>query len=470
MPSKYPILVVDDNPIIFATIEASLMKEETGPLIYCADSRKAMSFLKKEPYDLVLLDLKMPYIGGEELLTVIRKKYANLPVIIVSGESEIETAVRCIKLGAYDYVVKPFKMRLLANAVNRVLQFRNLERENEMLKHSLFPEKLAHPTAFKNIITCNKQMLFIFQYIESIAQTSLPVLINGETGVGKELIALAIHKISERRGEFIPVNIASIEKEMFNDVLFGHTKGAFTGADSIRKGLVESAENGTLFLDEIGDLTLTSQVKLLRFMQEGEYLPVGMDIVKTANIRIIASTHQNLSKLCQNGTFRKDLNYRLRTHHIHIPPLRERKEDIPLLITHFTRQIARFLNIKQPKIPDELLDLLEKYPFPGNIRELQSMIFDSVSRSRDGKVSFETFTSHMQHASKPLQHTWEKDNSTIFRNLKQLPTLKQANHLLIFEAMKRSQGNQSEACKILGVSQPALSKRLKTIEKEMAQP
>jgi len=311
-------------------------------------------------------------------------------------------------------------------------------------------------------------MRSIFQYVEAIARTSLPVLITGETGVGKELIARALHRLSGRSGEFVAVNVAGVDDTLFSDTLFGHRRGAFTGADRDRKGLIEQAQNGTLFLDEIGDLRPESQVKLLRLLAEGKYYPLGADMPKLSDARIVVATHRDLRALQQTGSFRKDLFYRLQAHHVHIPPLRERPEDIPILAAHFLEAAARTLGKKPPTAPKELFPLLQSYPFPGNVRELEAMVFDAVSRHKGGTLSLETFkdrTGRKEKSARDEGRCRESDSKiengqhapTFPANL---PTLKQAERALIREALRRAQGNQTLAASLLGISRRALNNRL----------
>ena len=313
-------------------------------------------------------------------------------------------------------------------------------------------------------------MLAIFQYITSIAITSEPVLITGETGVGKELIAKAIHEQSGLKGRLVPVNTAGLDDTMFSDTLFGHRKGAYTGADKTRPGLIERAEGGTLFLDEVGDLTPSSQVKLLRLLQEGEYMPLGQDEIKHTNVRIITVTNQDLWHLQKSGRFRKDLNFRLRTHHINVPPLRDRLGDLALLVDYFLDKAASALNKKKPTVPKELIPLLQTYSFPGNIRELQAMLFDAVSRHTNRVLSLSSLKRHIfeRHKDMGPEEQTEQQESAYLRFPKELPTIKEATRLLVAEAMKRGGGNQSLAAKMLGITQQALSKRLKK-EKEEAE-
>jgi DNA-binding NtrC family response regulator len=435
-------------------------------LITCQDSRLVMDLLAKHPVEVMLLDLTMPHMDGRQLLDKVQQEYPEIPVIIVTGAVDVETAVLCMKSGAFDYVVKPVDPERLVSAVQRAMGFRELKRENFALKQHILQDGLGQPEAFVNIITSSKKMFSIFQYIESIAQTAQPVLIRGETGVGKELVARTLHNLSGLQGQFVAVNVAGLDDNVFADTLFGHVKGAFTGAERERAGLIEQASGGTLFLDEIGDLSPGSQVKLLRLLQEGEYLPLGQDEPNRTDVRIVASTNVDLWERQKAGVFRKDLNYRLSTHRIYIPPLRERRDDIPLLADHFLSAAARELNKKSPTLPKELFDLLKLYPFPGNVRELQAIIFDAVSRHKSGVLSLEVFRAHIakhQRREKGVVPDLVAPEEGGRRPLsfgENLPTIKQATDLLVAEALKRSGGNQSIAAGLLGISQQALSKRL----------
>jgi DNA-binding NtrC family response regulator len=460
-------MIVDDEEPILLAIDTTLRMAGLSNVITCEDSRRVLGLLSEQRIELMLLDLNMPHMHGERLLDVVNRDYPDIPVIIVTGAVDVETAVRCIKAGAFDYVVKPVEEERLLTAVNRAISFQELKRENLALKRHILADTLERPEAFREIVTNNQKMFMIFQYVESISRTSQPVLIRGETGVGKELIARTLHHLSGLPGKFVAVNAAGLDDNVFSDTLFGHVKGAYTGADRTRNGLIEQAASGTLFLDEIGDLNHASQVKLLRLLQEGEYFPLGRDKPRNSDARIVAATNRNLSRLLETGEFRKDLNYRLRTHRIYIPPLRDRLDDIPLLVAHFLKEAARTLGKKKPTPSPELFTLLKTYSFPGNIRELQSMIIDAVSRHKSGVLSLQAFHSHIRR-SQP-ENSWrttqateasKKSPSIVFAG-PELPTIKQATDLLVQEAMKRANGNQSIAAGLLGISQQALSKRLK---------
>ncbi|MGB5230495.1 MAG: sigma-54 dependent transcriptional regulator [Desulfoprunum sp.] len=359
-----PILVIDDEEAILLSIDTILQLSGMNNVRTCSDSRQVLAIIEQRPPGVILLDLNMPHLDGEALLDQITGRYPHVPVIIITGRIDAETAVECMKSGAFDYIVKPVEENRLLASVKKSLQYSELHQENLLLKEQLRQGSLKIPEAFAEIITTSPKILLLFGYRESVAPTFQPVPIRGETGTGKGLIARAIHRLSGSPGEFVAVNVAGLDDNVFSDTLFGHVRGAFTGADTDRSGLIERAAGGTLFLDEIGDLSASSQIKLLRLLQEKEYMPLGSDADRTSSARIIASTHVDLWELQQKEQFRQDLHYRLRTHRIILPPLRERREDIGLLVEHFAECAAQALKKNMPKIPRELIAMLEAYHFP----------------------------------------------------------------------------------------------------------
>jgi DNA-binding NtrC family response regulator len=465
---QQPIMIVDDEEQILLAIDTTLRMARINNTITCQDSREVVNLLSRHQVGIVLLDLTMPNMDGEELLGMISSEIPDIPVIVVTGSVDVETAVRCMKSGAFDYVVKPIDEGRLLSAVRRAIDFRELKQENLALRQHILSDTLDKPELFAQIVTNNKKLLSILQYIESIAHTSQPVLVTGETGTGKELMARALHDSSGVKGAFVAVNVAGLDDHVFSDTLFGHVRGAFTGADEIRHGLVEQATGGTLMLDEIGELSHASQLKLLRFLQEGEYFPLGQDEPKQARVRVVAVTNEDPFVLKKTGKFRKDLYFRLQTHHVHLPPLRERMDDIPLLVDHFIESAARAQNKKKPCLRSELCTLLEAYSFPGNVRELQAMVFDAMSRHKSGILALHAFKSHIGDEHRGLTVSAEsaphESESIIFPA--SLPTIKQATKLLVAQAMKRAKGNQSVAAAMLGITQQALSKRLKQQEQK----
>jgi len=300
--------------------------------------------------------------------------------------------------------------------------------------------------------------------VEVIAASRQPVLIYGETGVGKELVARAVHDLSGCKGEFVAINVAGLDDNMFSDTLFGHKKGAYTGADQAREGLIARAERGTLFLDEIGDLSDMSQVKLLRLLQEREYYPVGSDLARKSDARLIMATNRDLQKRIAEGKFRNDLYYRLCTHQINIPPLRERIDDIPRLLDHILAKAAASLNKKKPAPPPELAVLLSLYTFPGNVRELESMVFDAVARHGSGVLSMESFRGVLgderrkhPRTEAPPRPDEENPLTGIFGHF---PKIDEVENYMIDEAMQLAKGVQGIAAKLLGMGRQTLNKRL----------
>jgi DNA-binding NtrC family response regulator len=421
-----------------------------------------MDLLDNQEISLVVLDINMPNLTGLELIPMIVAKHPNIPVVIVTAMNDVESAVQSIKAGAFNYILKPVDDSRLVTTIKSGLDLRAVRNENKRLKDYLLKDKLENPEVFSEIITKSGSMRSIFKYIEAIALSPLPVLVTGETGTGKEMIANSIHKLSRRPGELVSLNVAGVDDNLFSDTLFGHRKGAFTGADQDRKGLIEQAEKGTLFLDEIGDLSYESQVKLLRLIQDGKYFPLGSDMARLADVRIVCATNVNLDAMKETNKFRKDLYYRLQTHHIHIPPLRERKNDIPYLINHFIEKASAQLNKKKPTPPKELYALLGSHSFPGNIRELEGIIFDAVSTHRSGVLSLESIKNKIFPKNRNIdfeddlpEHPEEK---IIFTD--HLPTLEETEDALIAEALKRAENNQTIAAELLGISRRALNNRL----------
>jgi len=458
-----PVLLVDDE--IQTLISYSIILKSAGikEIVTIEDSRQVIPFLSKQRVSLIVLDLSMPFISGEELLTEINRDFPEVPVIIVTATNDIETAIECMKKGAKDYLLKPIEKNRFISSVERVLEIRDLKKEVSTLKHYLLTDDLKNPSAFSHIVTVSKKMQTIFKYVEAIAGSPFPILITGETGVGKELIAKSIHLSDPDSKTFVAVNVAGLDDTMFSDTLFGHKKGAFTGADSHREGLILQAEGGTFFLDEIGDLNTQSQVKLLRLIQEREYYQLGSDLPKKTNTHVVVTTNRDLKNIVNDGKFRKDLYYRLSAHQINIPPLRERKEDIPFLLYHFLEEAAKSMNKQKPSSPPELITLLSTYNFPGNIRELQAFVYDAVARHKSGILSMESFKNVIDKEKGSLNQDSSADReggSSVGQFLNSFPTLKKAEEYLIERALNQAKGNQGIAASILGITRQALNKRL----------
>lgn len=424
-----------------------------------------MPLLDCNDIGVVILDLTMPFLSGEELLARIGEYHPEIIAIVVSGLNQLETAVRCMKLGAFDYCIKTDEADRIVGGIVRAVRMLEMQRDYKEMSDRFVSGTLRNPEVFAEIVTGDRVMLSVFSYVEAVAGSPQPLLITGESGVGKEHIARAAHRLSGCTGRLVTVNVAGLDDTVIADTLFGHTRGAFTGAEQVRHGMVEEATGGTLFLDEIGDLGIASQVKLLRLLQEGEYYPLGSDMPKRLKARIIVATHQNLAIMEEEGRFRRDLYYRLRTHQVHLPPLRERKGDIPLLLDHFLDEAAKALGKKKPTPPRELAQLLATYDFPGNVRELKAMVYDAVSLHRDRMLSMDSFVRTLEQSQRrrPLVVPTSVSRSNPFSGFAELPTFMEAAGFLVLEALDRSGGNQTIAARLLGISQPALSKRLKQL-------
>ncbi len=462
-----PILLVDDEILTLNSAELSLQQEGINNIVTCSDSRDVISILEKQCFSVIVLDLYMPNITGQELLVEISTKFPNCIVLIVTAVNDIDTAIYCMKKGAYDYVLKPLSKDTLIICIRKAISKWEMQNEIKNLKNNYFSDSLKNPDAFSAIVTQNPKMHKIAKYIEAVSSTGHPILITGETGVGKELFAEAVHRVIDCTGKLIPINISGLDDNMFSDALFGHKKGAFTGADHERTGLIAQAKDGTLFMDEIGELSSSSQVKLLRLLQDGKYFQVGSDIPIISQARIVAATNRNLEKQVHSGAFRKDLYYRLQTHMVNIPPLRDRKDDLELLTNYFIEQISENTGCKKPSLPKELISLLNTYSFPGNVRELKSMIFNAISCHTTGILSLSTFKERIYPKQEENVDKTNFYNQSIIDNRinfpEDLPTLKQIENMLIDEALKRSKNNKSLASQMLGIKRQALQNRLRKI-------
>ena len=451
------IVIIDDDSIILSSMELVLESEGYKNTKTFQNGLNALEYITEENTSIILLDLNMPYISGQQVLKKLKETYPSIPVIVVTGQNDLETAIKTMKLGAYDYLVKPIDIERVAVSVKNALKYRELNNSLILLKKQFFLEELKQPEVFSEIVTKDPAMLKIFHYLSAISDSRQPVLITGETGVGKELFAKAIHNLSNLFGDFVAMDVSSYDSSMFSDALFGHVRGAYTGAEMNRSGLIKTAESGTLFLDEIGDLNLELQSILLRVIQEHEYRQGGSDKLIRTNARLIFATNKNLKKMIEEGKFRKDLFYRLETHNIQIPPLRKRKGDLPLLVDYFINSASEQMNKDILEFPELIYKYLNLHDFPGNIRELQNLIFNAVAQSSNGIFPVEVIEEKLKMNN--LEDQNEKENSVIIFK-KKLPTFQEAEEILLREAMLRCNNKQSEAAQLLGISRQALNKRL----------
>lgn len=447
------LLIVDDNK---GTIDAlrQIIYEKGYKSIASASAEEALKAFKNNRIDLLITDMKLPGMSGLELLKRIKALDNTLPVIVITAFGSVEKAVEAVKLGAFDFVTKPFTVEEIEIKIDNALNSRKLTLEN--LELSLENEYLRSEFSsdFAEIIGESNEILDIFKQIKRVSNANSPVLILGESGTGKELIARAIHNSSNRKDKpFVRVNCAALSQSLLESELFGHEKGAFTGAVRQKPGRFEIARDGTIFLDEIGELTNEVQVKLLRVLQEKEFERVGGVDTIEMKARIITATHQNLEKLIEEGKFREDLYYRLNVIPINLPPLRERKEDIPLLVNHFIKKYSQEAKKDIRGIEDKALALLISYSFPGNIRELENMVERAVVMSNNPVLKLNDFPNiiYEENLGKNILNN---------NNVEELPNLSQLvekyEKKIIREALQKNNGNISHTAKELGMKRTTL--------------
>ncbi len=363
------ILVVDDESSMRKMLE--ILFTGVGYHVECAeDAEAALKAMSRSPFDLILSDIRMPGLSGLDLLKRLREEDSETDVILMTAYASTESAIEALKLGAFDYITKPFQVEELVNIVRHAFEKKTLREENRNLR-----EELARTETFGEIVGGNSKMKALYSLLERVAPTSSTILIQGESGTGKELVARTVHQRSTRaRKAFVAVNCGGLPETLLESELFGHVKGAFTGAVNSKRGLFDVAQGGTLFLDEVGEMTPAMQVKLLRALQEKRIRPVGSDEEHSTDARVIAATNQDLQKLMKEKRFREDLYYRINVISLRIPSLRERREDIPLLAHHFLDKYARLLGKDVPAISVEAMKILEAYDWPGNVRQLENVL------------------------------------------------------------------------------------------------
>ncbi len=367
------ILVVDDEKNYLVVLDA-LLSEAGYDVLTAAGGARALAVLEEEEPDLMITDMRMPRLSGLELMAQVKQMHPDLPVIVMTAFGTVENAVEAMKLGAVDYIMKPFENQELLLTVEKALKLRRLVAQNRLLK-----EDASRGRGFGSIVGDSRPMRQVFELVEKVAATKATVLITGESGTGKELIARAIHQRSPRAEEpFVPVNCMALSETLLESELFGHEKGAFTGAVGRRKGRFELADKGTLFLDEVGEIAPSLQVKLLRVLQERTFERVGGNQPLSVDVRIVAATNRDLARAVASGQFREDLFYRLNVVRLELPPLRERKEDLPALVAHFVRRYAAEVGRTAPGVSPEAMQVIYDYAWPGNVRELENALERAV--------------------------------------------------------------------------------------------
>jgi DNA-binding NtrC family response regulator len=441
---KYNVLVADDEKNIREGLGKVL--EIDGYKVFLAqDGEEALELLRRGDIDVMITDLKMPKLAGDELLRRAGADFPGLPVIILTGHGTIENAVQAMKEGAYDYLTKPVNMDRFLLLVQRALSNREL-----MLQHRALQEELQKRHQFSNIIGKSDAMKRIFEVVQQVSPSKASVLITGESGTGKEMIAEAIHYNSPRKDKpLIKVHCAALTETLLESELFGHERGAFTGAVARKRGRFELAHMGTLFLDEIGEISQSVQIKLLRVLQDKQFERVGGEETLDVDVRVIAATNRDLMEAIQEGDFREDLYYRLNVVNIHIPPLRERKEDIPLMVASFLREFSRENGKNIEALEPKARMVLYNYTWPGNVRELRNCIESAVVMSKSNIITVDDLPPHIRADSEP-------DTLKLTTGL----SLAEAEKEVIRATLAQQNGNKSRTAEVLGIGRKTLHRKL----------
>ena len=444
------ILVVDDDTVHGMMLK-TLIKEWGYKVFLADDGTTGVDMVKDQSFDLVLLDMKMKKMSGIEALQHIKNYNPSLPVVIMTAYSSVQTAVKALKIGAYDYLTKPLDFDKLKLTIDRIFESIFLKKENKNLKTRLKEKSIVH-----DIIGKSPAILALLDTIEMVAPTDANVLVTGESGTGKELVSSAIHFNSPRKDQpFVRINCAAITETLLESELFGHEKGSFTGADKKRKGKFVLANKGSILLDEIGEMSVTMQAKLLRVIQEKEITPVGSDQNIKTDVRIIASTNKDLKKMSEKGEFRQDLYFRLNVVSIAIPPLRERKEDIPILALHFLKLFLEKNKRDIKGFSPDAMDAMIRSEWKGNIRELMNSVERGVVLARSDYI-----------CPKDLSFAQEKKSSNIVADMDLgNVSLSQIEEKAILSTLKAAEGNKSETARRLGITRKTLLKKLKLYTK-----
>ncbi len=441
------ILVVDNEHSVRMTL-AMLLKGNSHQVVEAADGRTAIEKLREELVSLIITDLKMPEITGLDVLREAKALRPETEVILLTGHGTIESAVEAMRLGAFDYVTKPFEPSELLHRVQNALNHHRLVNEVRLLR-----QQIREQQGFGRLVGRSSQIQRVVEMISRVAGTDTTILIEGESGTGKELVARAIHGESPRADcPFVAINCGALPETLLESELFGHVKGAFTGATATKKGLFEEADHGTLFLDEIGDTSIATQIKLLRVLQEREIRRVGSNAPIKINVRVLAATHQSLEELVQEGRFREDLFYRLNVVTIPVPPLRERREDIPLLACHFLEAAVKRLGKPVPVLSQEAMNLLLEYPWPGNVRQMENAIERAVLMAAQDTIFPGDFPPSLLRSASPGQTDSPSPKPTRLDELER-------EHIL--NTLDELGWNQARAAEALGIGRNTLWRKLK---------
>jgi two-component system, NtrC family, response regulator HydG len=445
MDPQIRVLVVDDDEGHAEAVAESLRRKGFDCTV-AEGGRQALRLIEEQSFDLVISDLVMEPVDGLDVLRKVKQELPDAEVVILTGHNSVKTAVQAMQAGATTYLTKPLDIDELRAVVDKVSATQRLARENAAL-HRQLQERFG----FEGLIGNSPGMKSIIDKLRQVAPTNASVLIGGESGTGKELVAKAVHTNSPRKNKpFVPLNCAALSDNILESELFGHVKGAFTGADRERKGLIEHANGGTLFLDEVGDIPLTTQVKLLRVLESGEIVRMGSNEPLKVNVRLVSATNRELSEALASGAFRTDLYHRIKVVNLKLPPLRERREDIPLLLDHFIREFARGLP-KVPTISAEARRILMAYDWPGNVRELRNTVESMVVIDTDGELGVEDLTEDLQSRGEVGSGTLTLTGHT----------MEDIERHYILETLKLTNGDREQASKILGIGERTLYRKLK---------
>lgn len=449
---EFSVIIIDDEEAQVQSLKSFLTKR-SYTVFTANEGEEALKIAQENTIDIVLTDFQMPGWDGLTVLREMKNLNPEIDVVVLTAFGTIESAVQIMKAGAFDYLIKPIDLDELETILNRIKERKHLLSENKTLK-----EQLQDKFRFESMISQSSVMENVLSTAGRVASSKATVLIRGESGTGKELIAKAIHFASPRKEKpFVTVNVASLSESLLESELFGHEKGSYTGAISQRIGRFEEANGGTIFIDEVGDIPLPIQVKLLRTIQFGEYQRIGSNQTEKTDVRIIAATHRNLEEMMQSGLFREDLFYRLNVVAIQLPALRQRKDDIPILVDHFIKRYSDELGKEINGISREALDQLFKYSFPGNIRELENVIQRAVVLARENMIT----TNDLPQLAEMKDSEKKFDPFNLDDNYE--TKMKEFELAMINEALKRTNGNKSAAARILGISERHLRSRLERL-------
>lgn len=462
---------MNETPSVLLATPSSRYENELIPLIRrtlgCRVhvSRTVSDISEKvtaQSFDVILLDHELCVTEGVDLIQRLRRIDPEVSVMVMTEMEDLDSALHYLKNGAADCASKTVPVRLVDH-LTRVVQGKTFRTHGSRARRRLLQNQLEHPEYFADIITADPKLLSLLRYVESVASSTHPVCITGETGTGKDLFASALHLASGRSGSFVVENVSGLDDTLFSDALFGHVRGAFTGASDDHAGLIERAAGGTLFLDEVGDLDVRSQVKLLRVIEHHEYYRLGSDSPRRCDVRFVVASNRDLNALIDDGRFRNDLYYRLATHEIAIPPLRERHGDICLLAHHFVARFAVDSGSRILPLSEECIRSLERYRFPGNVRELQSLMLHAIRTAAGEAIGRQHLLGFCSELDGVLQggSPMELPESKPVAFGETLPNMQAIADILIDEALRRTSGNQSQAARLIGVTPSAISKRLK---------